>query len=273
MKDRRFIIHGDDKRNLYLAKQLLNDGYKVALLYPSENTEAIPVFEKDNMAAASCVHIFSPATSQKELYCALQSIDEGSICFGGAADDEVLSLAAKKNITYQNLLKNDSFCILNSIPTAEGALMSVMHHTDYTVNGSNVAVLGFGRIGCAVAKIFAACNAKVSVISREPDELSYAVVNGFAPVHICKLCETLNETDILLNTIPAPVVDKKVLSALKRDALVIDLASGKNNIDYKAADELGIKAFQASALPALVAPKSAAEYVKSTLFYYLDNQG
>lgn len=262
-----FIIHGDDNRYNHLAAQLSNDGYKAIKASEYEHDMA----HEDT--ACRCVHVFSLTATKQELMSSIKSLREGSMCFGGHADDEVQRLAAAKNIAYHDLLSDEAFCILNSIPTAEGALMVVMQNTDKTVSGSSVAVLGYGRVGKATARIFAACNARVHVISREPDEIANAAVNGFVATHLSRFSEAIADADIILNTIPSPVLDKTVLAALKKGALVVDLASGKSNIDYKAAEALGLTAFQASALPAVAAPASAAEYMKHTILHHLSNQG
>ena len=50
----------------------------------------------------------------------------------------------KRDVTV--LFERDDLAIYNSIPTAEGALFLAMKHTDYTIHGSHVVILGFGRI-------------------------------------------------------------------------------------------------------------------------------
>ena len=84
-----------------------------------------------------------------------------------------------------------------------------------------------------------------------------AARQGFALYPWETLAESLGRFDAIFNTVPAMVLDKGKLLALRRDALIIDLASGGGGTDFAAAEELGLKALHALSLPGKVAPVSA----------------
>ncbi|HAZ20243.1 MAG TPA: dipicolinate synthase subunit DpsA, partial [Clostridiales bacterium] len=47
------------------------------------------------------------------------------------------------------------------------------------------------------------------------------------------------------------------------------IASGGDNLDYAAAEDCGIRVLRAMSLPGKIAPRSAAEYIRNTLYQYL----
>ena len=270
MEKKVFIIRGEDKRNIYLARMLMKDGHRVSLWDSPMSYQDIPVANEASISAGPCVLVFALSTPKERLLNTLRTLAQGSICFGGNADEEVLKYAKNNHIQYHNILEYEAFAVLNAIPTAEGALMTVMQNTPNTVHGSKTLVLGYGRIGKAVAGIFYACHSNVTVAARSEEALAYAKGNGYQCIRLSKLASVVGQQDYLLNTIPALILDRQMLSDLKPGALIVDLASGTSNVDHAAAQELGLTVIQAAALPAKVAPASAAQYVKETIEYYLE---
>src|SRR5699024_9645057 len=53
----------------------------------------------------------------------------------------------KKLITGNEILNDEATTMLNTIPTAEGAIQIAMEETTYTLSECKVLVLGFGRVG------------------------------------------------------------------------------------------------------------------------------
>ena len=69
----------------------------------------------------------------------------------------------------------------------------------------------------------------------------------------------LQESDFIFNTIPAMVLPKALLGYVRRDALILDMASAPGGVDYEACKELGISAALLPGLPGKYAPASSAE--------------
>jgi len=72
--------------------------------------------------------------------------------------------------------------------------------------------------------------------------------------------------------VPALLFDRRVLSALPAEAVVIDLASKPGGVDFTAAGELGVKTIWALSLPGKVAPISSGETIKDTILNILDER-
>lgn len=95
----------------------------------------------------------------------------------------------------------------------------------------------------------------------EREELA---VNNAVPVS--ELMRTAPKLDLLVNTVPSLVLDCKILSALRRDCLVIDIASAPYGTDFACARELGLNVEVPGSLPGKTAPKTAGEIIADAIF-------
>jgi dipicolinate synthase subunit A len=83
----------------------------------------------------------------------LDSLLKNAKIYTGMAKPYLKKLCSDHNIDLVELFQRDDIAIYNSIPTAEGALMMVIQHTDITIHGSHCMVLGFGRTGFTLARM------------------------------------------------------------------------------------------------------------------------
>ncbi|MGE5507065.1 MAG: dipicolinate synthase subunit DpsA [Chitinophagales bacterium] len=175
----------------------------------------------------------------------------------GFARPCVRALAERLGLRVVELAEEDDIAILNSIPTAEGALMLAMERLPITIHSSTCFVLGFGRCGLTLARDLKALGAQVTVVARNPAQLARAEEMCLSTRRFEELPECAGEADCVFNTVPAPVLTRTVLANLRREALVVDLASPPGGTDFAAAAELGLEAILAPGLPGKVAPKTA----------------
>jgi dipicolinate synthase subunit A len=183
----------------------------------------------------------------------------------GRADQDFMALAKEKSIEYYDLLKEESFSILNAIPTAEGAIQIAMENSPITLHGSKALVLGYGRIGKSLSRMLKGIGAHVSVGARKDQDLAWLRERGFEPIHINSLGKVLASQNFIFNTIPYLILDKKALKKVNKDALIIDLASYPGGTDFEAAKDLGIRARLDLSLPGKVAPQTAGKIILDTM--------
>ena len=89
-------------------------------------------------------------------------------------------------------------------------------------------ILGFGRIGKLCARYFTALGANVTVAARKPGDLAWISSLGYRAVCFADesaLTSALGSADVILNTAPAPVLTGERASAVRDDAVLIELAS------------------------------------------------
>lgn len=189
----------------------------------------------------------------------LALLKAGTPVLVGVASAYLKEMCAELHLPLYEVAEHDLVAIPNAVPTAEGTLELIMRETDVTVNGLRVLVLGFGRVGEALAIRLKCLGAEVTVANRGERRRQQAKSHGFALCSWHDLSTGLQAADVVVNTVPAPVLGKDLLKALSPGALVVDLASGSGGTDFAAAADLGIKALHALSLPGKVAPKSSGQ--------------
>ncbi|ADG82254.1 dipicolinate synthase subunit DpsA [Thermincola potens] len=267
------VIGGDD-RELYLVPELLKLGAIVRVI-------GLPQFGQHSMIQ-NCESLHEAVRDVRFIILPMPGIDENgrvralyspvplvldenvmsgispeTVIFVGVAKTRLKELAQNRNLKLIELADMDEVAILNSIPSAEGAIQMAMEELPITIHGSRSVVLGFGRTGMTLARVLAAMGAKVSVVARKASDRARAYEMGFEPLTYLQLGECLAVADVVYNTVPAMVLGRDVLECAKPGLLIIDLASAPGGTDFNAAEELGIKAILAPGLPGKVAPKTA----------------
>ncbi|MDP4097488.1 dipicolinate synthase subunit DpsA [Paenibacillus sp. P96] len=189
--------------------------------------------------------------------------------YTGMAKPYLRELSAKYGLKLVELLDRDDVAIYNSIPTAEGAIMMAIQHTEITIHQSKCIVLGMGRTGFTLAKTLQGMGADVKVGIRWKDEGARAAVMGWKPFATKYLADEVGGIDLLFNTIPSMIITAQILSRMPRSAVIIDLASAPGGCDFSSAEKIGIKAFLAPGLPGIVAPKTAGLIMADALVQQL----
>ncbi|PJW19042.1 dipicolinic acid synthetase subunit A [Geobacillus stearothermophilus] len=185
--------------------------------------------------------------------------------YSGISNPYLDELMKKTGRKYIQLFERDDVAIYNSIPTAEGTVMMVIQHTDFTIHGSRIAVLGLGRVGMTVARTFAALGAKVKVGARRSEHLARITEMGLEPFHLNDLEKEVRDIDVCVNTVPHLIVTASVIAKMPAHTLIIDLASKPGGTDFRYAEKRGVKAILAPGLPGVVAPKTAGQIIANVL--------
>lgn len=169
------------------------------------------------------------------------------------------------NVVYLDLMDLDEMAIQNAIPTAEGVVAEVIKETDFTIFHSNVLVMGYGRVGKIIARTFHAMGANVYCEARSEKDLAQIYAMGYNEVDLKNLDSYLGEMDVIINTIPQMMIDKKRLERIKQNSVIIDVSSSPGGVDFEEAKLLNIKAKLVLGIPSQVACVSAAIYMKKII--------
>jgi dipicolinate synthase subunit A len=192
--------------------------------------------------------------------------------YSGISNAYLNGITKKTNRKLIQLFERDDVAIYNSIPTVEGTIMMAIQHTDFTIHGSKVVVLGLGRVGMSVARTFQALGAKVKVGARRSEHLARITEMALHPFHLDQLKDEIKDADICINTIPVEVVTASVIAQMPSHTLIIDLASKPGGTDFRYAEKRGIKALLAPGLPGIVAPKTAGKILANVLSQLLTDE-
>ncbi|MBS4211832.1 MULTISPECIES: dipicolinic acid synthetase subunit A [Neobacillus] len=195
----------------------------------------------------------------------LSKTPEHCTIYSGISNSYLNGIVEQTSKKLVQLFSRDDVAIYNSIPTVEGTLMMAIQHTDFTIHGSNVTVLGLGRCGMSIARAFHALGAKVKVGARKSEHLARITEMALTPFQLSNIEKEVSGTDILINTIPLPIVNAAVIAKLPAHTIVIDIASKPGGTDFRYAEKRGIKALLAPSLPGIVAPKTAGQILADVL--------
>lgn len=190
---------------------------------------------------------------------ALAGVAPKALVIIGSAHSFLKDWVSKYKLKLLEIVEMDEVAIPNSISTAEGAIQIAMEETAITIHGSRTCVIGFGRVALTMARTLKALGSDVTVVARNEGQLARAVEMGCKRAQFATLQEILNRFDIVFNTVPAMVLDKKVLKYANPEMLIIDLATQPGGTDFEAANHYGLKAILAPGLPGKVAPVSAGK--------------
>jgi dipicolinate synthase subunit A len=177
----------------------------------------------------------------------------------GVAKRHLRELMAEKKLKLIEVLEQDNVAILNSIPSAEGAIQMAMEAVPITIHNSNCFVLGYGRTAVTLARMLKGIGANVWVAARKPGHLARIEEQGYQPIPFEKLGDYIYKANFIFNTVPTMVLDKLLLENVPRECYILDLASTPGGTDFIAASNMGIKAVLAPGLPGRVAPKTAGQ--------------
>ena len=148
--------------------------------------------------------------------------------------------------------------------TAEGAIALLRPETG--LSGAHILLLGYGRIARLLARELQKAGALVTAAARSGEQRAWAEAEGIEALPLDALSGALDRFDVIIGTIPAPVLTEPLLALVRKDALLLELASAPGGIDAAAAHERGLRYIRASGLPAKYAPERAAVILRDAVY-------
>ncbi len=252
-------IVGQDARQCAAGQVLRRAGYRVT----------------DPSGAGQAEYLLLPMSQSRvgdELARCLQAARPGTVVLAGRPGAPVRAAVRQAYLPLIDYFERPELECLNAVPTAEGCLQLLLRLRQYTVWESEFLVLGYGRIGAAVAQRLLALGGRVTVAARRAEQLAYARCAGCGTIPLARVEQILPRQTTLINTIPAPILPRSRLALLPPGALVLDLASLPGGTDFTAAHELGLQAEHALALPGKCAPKTAGLLIGQTVLALLQER-
>lgn len=283
-----FAVVGGDARQAALANMLAGDGITVYcagfeqsphLLTGTASTDPLTAV----LMADTVILPMPPTRDGKTLNTPLSTyrieLDEefctalrGKVVFVGIAGKlrEISPSYAKLNIF--DYYANESFLVRNAQATAEGALAEIITNYPQTVCGSSILITGCGRITRFLAPMLRNLGGKVAVAARKSKDWAWIQAQGMDSFSFNKAMRRAKDFDIIINTVPAPIINEKFVDGVSDNAVLIDLASLPGGIDFEACERRGIKAWRALGLPGKYSPTTAAEIIKETVMLILEEE-
>lgn len=275
MKKTVYVI-GGDLRQITVADMLEKEGFNVYTIGLSDKDYDIKLLERADIIIlpipVSYDNIYINAPFARERIAIREVIDSISPeCFvlGACISPDQERMLTSKKIRYADYYKRDELIIKNAIPTAEGAIEIALAEMPITLFESKVLITGYGRVGKVLAERLKALGAEVTVSARKCADFAWIEEKGMKFIHTNDLITKAENFDLIVNTIPAVVLDEEVLERVRDSTLVIDLASKPGGVDFNTAKKLGKNVIWALSLPGKSAPITSGKIIKETVMNIL----
>lgn len=181
----------------------------------------------------------------------------------GMVDEKINRISEEKNWMLFQALKDETYLLENAKQTAEGAVFFAMQKASIALRDARCLVIGYGRIGKELTHLLRSFGADVTVAARRPESRKEAGENS---VSIAKMQSVLHKMDLILNTVPYPVLLESGMFLIKNTAFLIELASKPYGFNMEQAKRMGIHACLESGIPGRYCPESVAR----ALFRYIE---
>lgn len=266
-----FGIFGGDMRQVYMGNLLEKAGYRV-LRYGICKEEgkvgedvASSFFELLEKARTWLGPI--PLTRDQKNICQqarkedlrLEHLRHGLQKGGALIAGNIPADWSEKGWKVFDYMKDEILTSFNSIATAEGAIAMAVTGSGGNLRGSRCLITGYGVCARTLASCLDGLKARVTVCARRAEARAEACTAGYDALSFEEWEPYLEQFDYIFNTVPALIFGREELSRVRKDALILDLASAPGGIDYEWADGLGIYAKLCPGIPGLYAPKASAQ--------------
>lgn len=280
---KKIVFLGGDKRELMVMQRMLHAGWSVLAYAVPEAALPAGVQSVKSAAAAlqdadACILPLPPFHKDGRLYSMCDPpvyLDDdvfalaqpGMPLITGIVTDHLQCIAPR--CVCVGMLDSDELAIPLAEATAEGAVAEAIRLSDGLMCGQQALLIGYGRIGRALAWRLEALGMEVTVINRGLVRANEARDKGCTVGEWSQLTALAAQADYIFNTVPAAVLGREQLQWIGHNAVVIDLAASPGGTDFIAAAELGIKAVLAGGLPGRYTPRYAGEVMANAYLHRL----
>ncbi len=266
----KFTALGGDARTEFMASELTYSGYYTELsdnLINIKSSDAVILplpFTTDN------IHIKGTNISINDFF---NTLDNNQIIFIGKADKNISDRFNEKNIIFFDYNSRDEFAQKNAVPTAQGVLEFVLENICVTVSSLKVTVIGYGRCGKAICRIFKKLGSDVTSVSRRYSTLADAESVGINACHLKDIERCIKSSDVIINTVPSVIYDKKLIDVTDNNTLLIDVSSKPYGFNIEYAESTGKKVNILPSLPGKCVPESAGKIIAETIINIIEEGG
>lgn len=272
----KIFLVGGDRRQQYLEQILREKGfstYSLGLLKEETKEDFLKALREEYAptvllplpATRDGETVSMPLSSLKltfdELFSVLKS---GAHLLGFSLPQEVKEKAKKQEIVCEDVY-SETVVFENAVLTARAAKMILQRKRRKPLAETKVAITGFGHVGKALLEVLLPDVGGLTVFARSAKQRQEAMDCGANAEQLSSLAESIEHFDVLLNTIPFPILGEDILQKSKEDILLLELASKPFGIDFAAAEALSRTAILAAGLPGKYFPFEAATVLSKAI--------
>ncbi len=275
------LLVGGDARLTYTAKMLAKNchDYEVktlavpdtAALTGSQDTLHYDILVLPVPTSTDGTTVFSVQSEAIPLASLYDLANPHALVLTGACRADVRQGFLTAGLSVVDYMEREELALANAVPTAEGAIQIAMEKLPITLQGCSALILGYVRLGMALAPRLKAIGVDTKIAARRSEVRAMAKMLGFSTVCLSPvvLAACVSQTRLIINTIPSLILTEELLSHVPADSLIIDLASRPGGTDFEAAKRLHRNVEWALALPGKTSPQTAGEHIGKTILNIL----
>ena len=265
MNGTKILIFNADRRFEYTARTLEKEGFEVTFA-KTDKSELIK-----QIAAAHTLILPLPVSRDGQtlnfqslgapLYLTelASAVSKGATVFGGIVTNEAKQLFWDKGVSVFDYY-DEELISENALITAE-ALMLMFEKENIKLENKKILLTGFGRTACAVAELLKKYGADFTVCARSDEAQKLAQSKGYKFVKLKSFTGILGSFNMIINTVPALILDTAALGEMHRGAMIVDIASAPFGVTRENAEKYGMELIRALSLPGRFLPEKAGELI------------
>lgn len=261
MTGEKFLILGNDKKMFACCNRLKDVGY-TAVMYDNDK----------NFTDYDNIILPLPTIANTKIKGTDITFDEfsGSLSCGQKVFCGNIDVTPFEN--YYSYYCDESFLINNSRLTAQGVLRLILDTVDCDMIELNAVVIGYGRCGKSICRLLKNCGFKVMSASRRKETINEAYNDGVKAVPINQIEEFVDNTDIVINTVPVNIISTEYISRFKSKTIYIEVASKPYGFNITQTDVYNFRYILAESLPGRFTPESAGKNIADTVLKILKEE-
>ncbi len=282
MEAASITILGGDLRQCYAAEYLQSRGYKVTCCqtpdfpYHSDIVKADYLehepWQSDLILAPTPltrdeINLFQtegncPPCPLHDLWDQLKAEHTFAVCNLSKKLQTSLENTGCRILTFGN---SPFFQKENARLTAEGLLAEVIRCTPFALSSANILLLGYGCCGSCIAKLFLPLCRNIYVIEQDPLKENAARKDGASPIHKNDFSKVLPQCQILINTVPAPILGVAHLSEMHSSCHIFDIASAPFGFPADTTEKCLLPYYRIPGIPGRFSPVTAGRIIGQTI--------
>ena len=157
-----------------------------------------------------------------------ERVQDGDMIGGYALPEDFAAELRQRGALVYDAALDENFLRENAKITAHGALGRILTETERDLSELSVGIIGYGRIGSAMAQLLMFVGAGVRIFSTSREKL-LALAESGVDVWMAEDGSDFSGLDILVNTAPRRTISaKKERELISGGVKIIELASGNN---------------------------------------------
>ncbi|EOS25625.1 dipicolinic acid synthetase, A subunit [Lachnospiraceae bacterium 3-1] len=271
-------ILGGDLRQCHTAEYLNACGCQVTCYHTPDFSYSSDIIQEDSLSEAlmGADVVLAPTPLSKDGAHLFQANSEKPLCllsqlWDTISTDQIFAVYSLSS-DIENLVKEKGFSVLqfsrlpifsreNALLTAEGLLSEVIRYTPISLSSSRVLLLGYGCCGSAICTLLHPLCRSIYVLEEEVQKQEQAEKKGICPIQKEDFSTVLPHCNIVINTIPLPVLESDQIQELSGSCYIFDIASPPFGFSEDITEKYLLPYFRLPGLPGRFSPVTSGQII------------